>query len=316
MFDINDEVEIVKKPHGKLDYGAGGSEQGKKNFSDLLRCTQDPLFFMRNFMKARHPLRGSIPFDPYPFQIRLVNAFQNHRFNVILAARQCGKTETTAGYILWKAMFTPGFTVLITANNYNQALEIMSRIRYSYENCPSHIKAGVTEYNKGTIAFDNGSRIIARATTPNAGRGLSISLLYVDEFAAVSPKMAKDFWSAIRPVLGTGGSCIITSTPQNDEDQFAQLWKGSIDGVEDENGNKTSEIGTNGFHGELIPWFEHPERDNAWAETERASLGEAKFRQEYACCVFETKIMIRDKFGVIENINIGDIFRKFNNASL
>jgi hypothetical protein len=87
-------------------------------------------------------------------------------------------TETTVGFILWKTMFTAGFTVLITANNYNQALEIMSRVRYSYENCPSHIKAGVKEYNKGNIEFDNGSRIVARATTPHAGRGLSISLLY------------------------------------------------------------------------------------------------------------------------------------------
>lgn len=194
-------------------------------------------------------------------------------------------TECTVGYILWKTMFTPDFTVLITANNFAQATEIMSRIRYSYENCPGHIKAGANVYNRTSIEFDNGSKIVSRATTPNAGRGLSISLLYVDEFAAVLPRMAKEFWTSIRPVLATGGSCIITSTPQNDEDQFAQLWKGAIEGTEDENGNKISDLGTNEFHSELVPWFEHPERDDAWAETERASLGDAKFRQEH-CCEF------------------------------
>lgn len=94
MFDINNDVEIVKKPHGKVDYGAGGSEQGQKNFSDLLKCAQDPLFFMRNFMKARHPLKGSVPFDPYPYQVKLVEAFQSHRFNIILAGRQLGKCST------------------------------------------------------------------------------------------------------------------------------------------------------------------------------------------------------------------------------
>lgn len=87
-------------------------------------------------------------------------------------------TTTTAAYILWKAMFVPDTQILIAANKFAQAMEIMDRIRFSYEECPNFIRAGVVEYNKGTITFDNGSRIIARATTADAGRGLSISLLY------------------------------------------------------------------------------------------------------------------------------------------
>ena len=219
-------------------------------------------------------------------------------------------TECTVGYILWKAMFTPGFTVLITANNFKQALEIMDRVRFSYENCPNHIRAGATEYNKSQISFDNGSRIVAIATTPNAGRGLSISLLYVDEFAAVAPNIAKHFWTSIRPTLGTGGSCIITSTPQNDEDQFAQIWKGAISGTEDENGNKISEVGKNEFHGELIPWFEHPDRDEAWAETERAALGDAKFRQENLCCVHNTIIKLQSESNSLFSMSVGDLYNK------
>lgn len=121
-------------------------------------------------------------------------------------------TETTVGYMLWKALFTPDYTILITANNYNQALEIMGRVRYSYENIPNHIKAGSDVYNKGSIEFDNGSRIVSRATTPNAGRGLSVSLLYCDEFAALTPRISKDFWAAIKPVLScvTGDTLVLT----------------------------------------------------------------------------------------------------------
>ena len=48
-----------------------------------------------------------------------------------------------------------------------------------------HIRAGVTSYNKGSIDSDNGSRIIAQAFTDNTGRGMSITLLYCDEFAFV-----------------------------------------------------------------------------------------------------------------------------------
>lgn len=87
-------------------------------------------------------------------------------------------TTVAAAFLLWKAMFTPDMTILITANKYVQALEIMSRIRFAYENLPDHIRAGCVEYNKGTVAFDNGSKILSRATSTDAGRGLSISLLY------------------------------------------------------------------------------------------------------------------------------------------
>lgn len=87
-------------------------------------------------------------------------------------------TTVAAAFLLWKAMFNPDTQILIAANKFSQAMEIMDRIRYSYEECPNYIRAGVTEYNKGTITFDNKSRITARATTSDAGRGLSITLLY------------------------------------------------------------------------------------------------------------------------------------------
>jgi hypothetical protein len=86
-------------------------------------------------------------------------------------------TTTAAAYLLWRAMFIPDTQILIAANKFVQAMEIMDRIRYGYEECPNFIRAGVVEYNKGTITFDNGSRITARATTPDAGRGLSITCL-------------------------------------------------------------------------------------------------------------------------------------------
>lgn len=100
----------------------------------------------------------------------------NHRYytNGILSHN----TTTAAGYLLWYAMFVPDSTILIAAHKYSGAQEIMQRIRYAYELCPNHIRAGVITYNRGSIEFDNGSRIIAQATTDNTGRGMSITLLY------------------------------------------------------------------------------------------------------------------------------------------
>jgi hypothetical protein len=192
-------------------------------------------------------------------------------------------TTTASCYLLWRAMFRDDTKILIAANKLKGALEVMTRIKYAYEECPDYIKAGVKKFNEGTIAFDNGSIIEAIATTPDAARGKSLTLLYLDEFAFVQPNMASAFYTAVQPTLSTGGSVIITSTPRTDEDQFAQIWKGAQVAV-DEFGNETgSEVGENGFYPIQVPWWEHPERDEAWAAPYKADLGPARFAQEFEC---------------------------------
>jgi len=190
-------------------------------------------------------------------------------------------TTTACGYLLWYAMFIPDSTILIAAHKYSGVQEIMQRIRYAYELCPNHIRAGVTSYNKGSIEFDNGSRLVAQATTENTGRGMSITLLYLDEFAFVRPTIAKEFWTSISPTLSTGGKAIITSTPNSDEDQFALLWKGA-NKTEDEFGNTREDgLGQNGFKAYECNWKRHPDRDQEWADEELGRIGEERFRREH-----------------------------------
>jgi hypothetical protein len=221
-------------------------------------------------------------------------------------------TTCAAAFILWKAMFEPDSTILIAANKFVQALEIMERIRFSYQNLEQHnwLRAGVTEYNKGTIAFDNGSRIISRATAPDAGRGLSISLLYCDEFAFVHPNKQVDFWAALQPTLSTGGSCIITSTPNNNEDQFAQIWHGAIDNFDEFGNERENGLGSNGFFGIKVTWEEHPDRDGKWAIANRQQLGEERFLREFCCCAQNTNLSLQDNFGSNLNMTIGDLYNK------
>lgn len=192
-------------------------------------------------------------------------------------------TTCAAAYIVWRAIFQADQTILIAANKNISALEIMQRIRYTYEELPEWLKAGAVTYNKGSIEFDNGSRIISRATTPDAGRGLSISLLYLDEFAFVRPRIAEEFWTAIQPTLSTGGECIITSTPNSDEDQFAKLWFGAENTI-DMHGNEIADgVGINGFKGIKVTWEQHPERDDKWAEEQIQKLGLDRFDREFNC---------------------------------
>ena len=240
-----------------------------------------PEYFMSNYFYIQHPTKGRMLYQPFDYQTRLIYTYHNYRYSISLMPRQTGKSTSAAGYLLWYAMFIPDSTILIAAHKYTGSQEIMQRIRYAYESCPDFIRAGAVSYNKGNIDFDNGSRIVSATTTENTGRGLSISLLYCDEFAFVRPTIGREFWTSISPTLATGGKCIITSTPNSDEDQFATIWKGANKCI-DSYGNET-ELGINGFKSFRSYWSEHPDRDEKWANEQRAQLGDERFRREMDC---------------------------------
>jgi hypothetical protein len=133
------------------------------------------------------------------------------------------------------------------------------------------------------MEFDKGSRILSATTTGNTGRGMSISLLYCDEFAFVQPNIATEFWTSISPTLATGGRAIITSTPNSDEDTFAMIWKESQDKFNEYGDESTDGLGRNGFHGFRAEWGDHPDRDDNWRKIEIGRIGEERFRREYGC---------------------------------
>lgn len=255
----------------------------KDQLQELVACAKDPLYFMEKYMFVQHSTKGKIPFKAYEYQKSLVHGFQNHRNVIAMIPRQSGKTTSAAGFLLHYAFFNSDVTILIAANKFKAANEIMLRIKYAYEEMPNFIRPGVSEYNVTSIRFDNGSRILATTTTPDSGRGLSISLLYLDEFAFVKPKMATEFWSAMAPTLATGGKCIITSTPQSDEDMFAEIWRNATTTVDADGNDMPDGTGINGFKAYKAHYSDVPGRDEEWAAQERAKIGIEKFQREYEC---------------------------------
>ena len=248
------------------------------NIMELEKCRNDPVYFIKTYVQIQHPTRGAIPFDLYPYQEKMLRAYKDNRYVIVLSARQTGKSVTSAAFLLWYAMFRDDRTVLIASNKNSNAMEMIFRMRYAYEELPHWLKPGVTDdgWNKHNITFDNGSRIISTATSEESGRGLAISLLFLDEFAFVKPGIQDEFWTSIQPTLSTGGSCIMTSTPNGDTNIYAQLWRGAELGVEN------VEIG-NGFIPIRVKWDEPPGRDEAFKKDTIRKLGERKWAQEYEC---------------------------------
>lgn len=283
------DTSLVKSAYSKVEYNADTLAQ----FTACCDAKTGPLYFMTNFMKIQHPTKGSLDFDPFEYQLDLIENYNNNRLSINMLGRQMGKTTVAAGYLLWYAMFIPDSTVLVASNKGKSSGEIMQRVRYAYENVPDHIRAGVVSYNRNSIEFDNGSRIIAETTTETTGRGMSISLVYLDEFAFVPPRIAKEFWTSLSPTLATGGKCIITSTPNSDDDTFSMIWNLAND-LFDEFGNERAS-GKNGFSAFMATWDQHPDRDEQWADQERNNIGEERFLREHACISKNSIVKLRNK---------------------
>lgn len=199
---------------------------------------------------------------------------------------------TSSAYLLWFATFHFEKTVLIASNKNDNAMEMIYRIRFMYERLPHWLKPGLEAdgWNKHSVGFDNGSRINSTATSENSGRGLSISLLFLDEFAFVRDSVQQEFWTSMAPTLATGGSCIICSTPNGDSNIFAQLWRGA-----------RLKIDNNGFIDVEVRWDQPPGRDGAFKQRETANIGETRWLQEYECRFLSSDPLLIDTLA-LENL--------------
>ena len=237
---------------------------------EIQKCMNDPVHFAEKYCHIQHPVKGSVPVELYPYQKRMLYNFRDNRNTIVLSARQTGKSTMSCIYLLWYAIFHFEKTILIASNKNDNAMEMIYRIKFVYERLPHWLKPGLAPdgYNKHSLGFDNGSRIHSQATSENTGRGMSISLLFLDEFAFVRESIQTEFWTSIAPTLATGGACIIASTPNGDANLYAQLWRGAI-------------LESNGFKAVEVKWNEPPGRDEEFKKKEMAKIGEVRWRQEY-----------------------------------
>ncbi len=246
------------------------SEYTPNDIIELKRCMADPFYFMSNYVKVVHPTEGPVPFKLYDYQVRMVDAVHNNKDVIILASRQLGKTTVIAMYILWYALFHETKKCVIASKTMDHAVEIMSRIKYAYEELPHWLKAGCKFFNRTSIEFDNRSSIKCEATSDKTGRGGSPSILMIDEISFIPRNIQDKMWASITPSLSTGGKFILTSTPNGDSDLYATLWRGAMSGQ-------------NSFTPVQALWHEHPARGKAYYDEMLGKLGPVVVRQELDC---------------------------------
>ena len=242
---------------------------------EYARCMKDPSYFATTYCKIISLDEGLVPFELYPYQEKMFEAFNTNRFNIVLACRQSGKSISSVAYLLWYALFHTEKTIAVMANKGATAREMLGRITLMLENLPFFLQPGCKALNKGSIEFSNNSRIVAAATSGSSIRGMSVSLLYLDEFAFV--ENAAEFYTSTYPVIssGTNTKIIITSTANGIGNVFHKIWEGASQGI-------------NEFKPFRVDWWDVPGRDEDWKTQTIANTSQLQFDQEFGNTFFGT----------------------------
>ena len=238
---------------------------------EIIRCSEDPVYFIKTYIKIVSLDKGLIPFDMYHFQEEMVEKFHAERFNIAKLPRQSGKSTIVTSYLLWYVLFNDNVNVAILANKAATAREMLQRLQLSYENLPRWLQQGILQWNRGSLELENGSKIMAASTSASAVRGMSFNVIFLDEFAFIPNHIADQFFSSVYPTISSGKSTkvIIISTPHG-MNMFYKLWH-------------DAERGTNEYVPTEVHWSEVPGRDAKWKEQTIKNTSEQQFRVEFEC---------------------------------
>jgi hypothetical protein len=238
---------------------------------EYIKCSEDPVYFIKTYIKIVSLDKGLIPFDMYDFQVDMTRKFHDNRFNIAKLPRQSGKSTIVTSYLLWYVLFNANVNVAILANKAATSREMLQRLQLSYENLPKWLQQGILQWNRGSLELENGSKIMAASTSSSAVRGMSFNVIFLDEFAFVPNHIADQFFSSVYPTISSGKSTkvIIISTPHG-MNMFYKLWH-------------DAEKGKNEYIPTEVHWSAVPGRDAAWKEQTIKNTSEQQFKVEFEC---------------------------------
>jgi hypothetical protein len=228
---------------------------------------------MRKYCYIQHPQRGRIQFNLFPFQDKVLTLWRDNPYSIVLKSRQLGISTLGAGYSLWLMTFHKDKNILCIATKQETAKNMVTKVKFMYENLPSWLKINAAENNKLNLRLDNGSQIKATSASSDAGRSEAVSLLLIDEAAFIDN--IGEIWASAQQTLATGGGCIALSTPYGTGNWFHQTWT-------------RAEAAENDFLPIKLPWYVHPERDDAWRKKQDELLGDPRMAAQECDCDFST----------------------------
>lgn len=250
------------------------TQTNELNIKEIIRqeyknCLQNVPHFIKKYVQIEHPQRGRIPFNLFLFQEKVTNLFRNNnKYIVINKSRQLGVSTLVAAYALWLMLFNENKNVLVIATKQDTAKNMITKVRFMYNNLPKWLKLPTIEDNKLSLKLNNNSQIKAVSAAGDSGRSEAVSLLIIDEAAFIED--IDEIFPSAQQTLATGGACIVISTPKGVGNWFHSTFA-------------QAELGENGFLPIKLPWNVHPERDQSWRDEQDKLLGKKMAAQECDC---------------------------------
>lgn len=265
-FDL-DELELTIDPDETLDdFEDKKKYPPSRQIEEFTKCGLSFPYFATKYIKILHPSRGLQPFILFGYQKRVVEAFEDHRFNIISKFRQGGLTTLAELWSFWKCLFKLDHQIMFLSKTDREAKAAGEIINRAVENLPSWLKPDENgKWNDHHKQF-LGTGCNLFFYTPEAARGRSLTYLIVDEAAFI--KEMERYWRDMYPTLSNGGRCAIISTVNGLGNWYQEYY---FDAQE----------GKNDFHVIELDYWEHPDYNNdKWVADQKAQLGQKGWLQE------------------------------------
>lgn len=281
-------------------------ERTDEEIDEWIRCKNDIIYFVEKYCKLMTP-EGIKNVKLRDYQTHYLKHLMDNRLSIYLACRQCGKTTTSAVFMLHYILFNTDKNALVLGNKRKTAIEILDKAKKIYLELPFFLKPGIYKWNEGEIVLDNGCRLMAEATTINSGISFTFHCVLSDEFAHIQPNIIDKFYNNLFPTITAGKARFMITSTQNGRNLFYRLYK-------------AAEAGESEYAPFKTDWYEVPEwnpetkrwekRDEAWKALQVANYGsEEAFNAQFgtnfdvsAATLISQKVLTRKNKEVVDFI--------------
>jgi hypothetical protein len=210
---------------------------------EYVKCMKDTPYALKTYLQTYdNTVSKYVPLELFPDQISLLNDYEEYEENIALKYRQAGVSTVTAAWISKKLVFAKKSQpekILIIANKLDTSMEMANKIRTFVDQWPNWVGSGFStdKNSQKHYKLTNGSEVKAVATSKDALRGFTPTILVFDEAAFIEAD--GDFWAACMASLSTGGKVIVVSTPNGYDPIYYDIYDQALKGM---NNFKISEM--------------------------------------------------------------------------
>ena len=231
---------------------------------EIAKCSESFLYFLTYVKIVEAPTLdnpgGIIPFQLWPHLKQFIKALLTQTQIDVLKARQVGASILIADYCLWFAMYRPGAEIMLSSKGETEAMELLRKVRRSYEFLPDFLKPSLGKKSDTELTFPTAnSSIKAHPATETAGIGYTTSILVNDEWS--EHPYADQNYLASKPTRDAGGQFIgiFTANKLNPDNLATAIFRDALEGK-------------NSFTPLFFPYTVRPGRDDAWYEETKRNI--------------------------------------------